>query len=87
MKRFVFSVVAIAGILLLTGCPTPNDPTPISAGYAVLHTANTVNFNMHYVPSGGPFTMGEDVESTTQEVTLTKNCYPSHLMTRGRHPN
>jgi formylglycine-generating enzyme required for sulfatase activity len=43
------------------------------AGAAVLHTATSVDFNMHYVPSGGPFTMGEHVESTTQEVTLTKN--------------
>jgi len=42
-------------------------------GYALSHTADTVNFNMHYVPSGGPFTMGEDVESPTQEVTLTKS--------------
>jgi formylglycine-generating enzyme required for sulfatase activity len=43
------------------------------AGHVVTQTANAVNFNMHYVPSGGPFTMGEDVESTTQEVNLTKN--------------
>jgi formylglycine-generating enzyme required for sulfatase activity len=27
MKRFLFTVVAIAGILILAGCPTPNDPT------------------------------------------------------------
>lgn len=42
-------------------------------GYSQTSTAGSVTFNMHYVPSGGPFTMGEDVESTTQEVTLTKN--------------
>ena len=45
----------------------------ISAGHGVMHTADTVNFNMHYVPSGSPFTMGEHVESTTQSVTLTKS--------------
>ena len=151
MKRIVFTVVAIAGVLLLAGCPNDSIPTTyavrvsfsgeesgesvsadvseaeegdtvtltaalnsgrqvalsasdltidpstissdggtatftmpaqavevtatfsISAGYAVMHTANTVNFNMHYVPAGGPFTMGEHVESTTQSVTLTKN--------------
>jgi formylglycine-generating enzyme required for sulfatase activity len=43
------------------------------AGHPILHTANAVNFNMHYVPSGGPFTMGEHVFSTTQDVTLTKD--------------
>ena len=43
------------------------------AGGSVTHTANAVSFNMHYVPSGGPFIMGEHVESTTQSVTLTKN--------------
>lgn len=43
------------------------------AGGMVGHTANSVNFNMNYVPSGGPFTMGEHVEEPTQEVTLTKN--------------
>jgi len=151
MKRIVFTVIAIAGVLLLPGCPNDSIPTTyavtaspsgaesgesvsadvfeaeegdtvtltaalnsgrqvalsasdltidpstissdggtatftmpaqavevtatfsISAGYAVMHTANTVNFNMHYVPAGGPFTMGEHVESTTQSVTLTKN--------------
>lgn len=40
---------------------------------AETHTANSVSFDMHYVPSGGPFTMGEHVASTTQSVTLTKN--------------
>ena len=44
-----------------------------SAGSTVTRTANTVSFNMHFVPSGGPFTMGEHLESTTQNVTLTKN--------------
>lgn len=44
-----------------------------SAGGAVSHTADTVSFSMHYVPSGGLFTMGEDVESPTQSVTLTKS--------------
>ena len=43
------------------------------AGGAVSHTADTVSFDMHYIPSGGPFTMGEHVETTTQSVTLTKN--------------
>jgi formylglycine-generating enzyme required for sulfatase activity len=43
------------------------------AGDSETRTANAISFNIHYVPSGGPFTMGEDVESTTQEVTLTKN--------------
>lgn len=43
------------------------------AGGAVAHTANTKTFNMHYVPSGGPFIMGEHVQTTTQTVTLTKN--------------
>ena len=42
-------------------------------GYSQTSTAGSVSFNMHYVPSGGPFTMGEHVESPTQEVTLTKN--------------
>ena len=28
MKKIVFTVIAIAGILLLAGCPTPIDPTP-----------------------------------------------------------
>ncbi len=78
MKRFLSTVVAIAGILILAGCPTPNDPTPNDptppvAGDAVTHIADSVSFDMHYVPSGGPFTMGEDVASPTQEVTLTKN--------------
>ena len=44
-----------------------------SAGSTVTRTANTVSFNMHFVPSGGPFTMGEHVVSPTQSVTLTKN--------------
>ena len=43
----------------------------IPAGYAESRTGNMVNFNMHYVPSGGTFTM--DGDSPTQEVTLTKN--------------
>ena len=77
MKQILFTVIAIAGILLLAGCPTPNDPTPATlsyvAGYAIGHAANSVSFYMHYVPSGGPFTMGDQVESPTQSVTLTKN--------------
>ncbi len=48
---------------------TPTHP----AGYAESHTANSTSFNMHYVPSGGTFIMGEHVETTTQTVTLTKN--------------
>ena len=34
---------------------------PRPAGDAVTHTADSVSFDMHYVPSGGPFTMGEHV--------------------------
>ena len=45
----------------------------LSAGDSDTRTANLVSFDMHYVPSGGPFTMGEHVETTTQSVTLTKN--------------
>lgn len=33
MRSIVFTVIAIAGILLLAGCPTPNDPAPTT--YAV----------------------------------------------------
>lgn len=43
------------------------------AGGAVTHTASTKTFNMHYVPSGGTFIMGQNVVSPTQTVTLTKN--------------
>ena len=74
MKGFIlFTVFAIAGILLLAGCPTPYVPLPPAAGDAVTHTADSVSFDMHYVPAGGPFTMGEHVEDPTQSVTLTKN--------------
>jgi hypothetical protein len=62
MKKILFTVVAIAGILLLAGCQTPNDPTP--ATYAV-----TVS------PSGAE--TGESVSADVSEaaegatVTLT----------------
>lgn len=73
MKKIFFTVIAIAGILLLSGCPDPTAAFSYSAGASVAHLANSMIFNMHYIPSGGPFTMGEDVQTTTQEVTLTKN--------------
>ncbi|MBN1617112.1 MAG: SUMF1/EgtB/PvdO family nonheme iron enzyme, partial [Spirochaetales bacterium] len=44
----------------------------ISAGYAQPHTVNGETFDIHYTPSG-TFTMGENVETPTQTVTLTKN--------------
>jgi len=47
--------------------------TSISAGYAQSHTVNGETFNTHYVPSGGTFIMGENVETPNQTVTLTKN--------------
>ncbi len=43
------------------------------AGFQEMHNADSVNFDMHYLPAGGPFTMGENVQSPTQKVTLTKN--------------
>jgi len=76
MKRLVLTLLVITGLLHLTGCKEPTvklTPTSYYAGAAVAHTANAVHFNMHYVPSGGPFTMGENVESPTQEVILSKN--------------
>jgi formylglycine-generating enzyme required for sulfatase activity len=36
-------------------------------------TVEGVSFNMHSVPSGGTFIMGEHVATTTQTVTLTRN--------------
>ncbi|NLK96474.1 MAG: hypothetical protein GX272_00120, partial [Epulopiscium sp.] len=33
MKKIVFTVIAIAGILLLAGCPTPIDPTPTAVTF------------------------------------------------------
>ena len=61
MKRVLFTVLLIAGGLLLAGCPA----APASlAGDSQSHTANSVSFDMHHVPAGGPFTMGEHVEST-----------------------
>jgi uncharacterized lipoprotein YajG len=35
MKKILFTVIAIAGILLLAGCPTPIDPTPTTYGVTV----------------------------------------------------
>lgn len=69
MKIVLFTVIVITGALFLAGCPAP--PTFL-AGDTQSHTANSVSFDMHFVPAGGPFTMGENVESTIQEVTLTK---------------
>ena len=40
---------------------------------ATTQSVGVVDFNMNYVPSGGTFIMGENVETTTQTVTLTKN--------------
>ncbi len=76
MKKILFLIVALAGVFLMAGCL--NDSTPMttsySAGDGVEHTAGSVSFDMHYVPSGGPFTMGEDVpQNITRDVTLTKN--------------
>jgi len=62
MKRVIFALSGIAAILLFAGCPIPT-----------AFTANSVDFNMLFVSSGGPFTMGEHVAEPTQEVTLTKN--------------
>ncbi len=71
MKKFL--LILAAGILLFAGCPNNSTPMVGNTWTAESHTAEGVSFNMHYVPSGGPFTMGEDVVSPTQEVTLTKN--------------
>ena len=62
MKKILFTVIAIAGILLLAGCPTPIDPTPTTYGVTVS-------------PSGA--TSGESVSAGVSEaeegatVTLT----------------
>jgi hypothetical protein len=52
MKNLV-SVFFVIAALVLFGCSSTDDGIP--AGHVVMHTANTVNFNMHYVPSGGAF--------------------------------
>ncbi|HAK44428.1 MAG TPA: hypothetical protein DCO79_00685 [Spirochaeta sp.] len=44
-----------------------------AAGEGKSHKANTVNFNMNFVPGKHTFIMGNDVEATTQEVTLTES--------------
>lgn len=75
MKKIVSAVSGILAILIFAGCsnPTYGGGTTYSAGDSVTHTTNTVAFAMNYVPSGGTFTMGMDVVSTTQEVTLNRN--------------
>ncbi len=81
MKYLNKPVFLVVLILILATCSDPsdssntntNDSTKHSAGDCVCHTAVFVSFNMNYVPSGGPFTMGELVYDTTQSVTITKD--------------
>ncbi len=43
------------------------------AGFVKAHSVNTNTFDMHYVPAGGPFNMGQNVETIIQKVDLTQN--------------
>jgi formylglycine-generating enzyme required for sulfatase activity len=44
-----------------------------TAGAVITHVANFKSFNMHYVPSGGTFIIGEHVYTYTKTVTLTND--------------
>lgn len=80
MKKYVTVSSVLLGIafsvIVLSACSSGSggggdDEGPI---YTVdARTVAGVSFNMHSVPSGGTFIMGEHVETTTQTVTLTRN--------------
>jgi formylglycine-generating enzyme required for sulfatase activity len=77
MKKTVI-VTGMICLLILAGCGSPSSPSggtepAPTAGTAQAATVNTVSFDMHYVPGGGTFTMGQHVYAATQEVTLTKS--------------
>jgi formylglycine-generating enzyme len=59
----------------LAGCLSPVDPIPDDpvAGSPEIRSGKAVSFTMRFVPAGGPFTMGEHVETPTQSVTLTRD--------------
>jgi formylglycine-generating enzyme required for sulfatase activity len=74
MKKTLTVLSLIILALMVTACSDSGSTDPAGSTDPTDPAADdAVDFNMNYVPSGGPFTMGEDVESTTQEVTLTKN--------------
>ncbi len=76
-------VLALTAALLFTACSgsgagsggnnTVSQNQTLSAGDKVTHTVNGIAFNMSFVPGGHTFTMGEDVQTTTMEATITKN--------------
>lgn len=82
MKRILFTVLSALIVLAFMGCPNmfnddnDNDETYYDAGYKKTNTANGVSYKRAYCP-GGTFIMGEDVESTTKTVTLTKDFWMS----------
>ncbi len=82
--------MAIAGVLVLAGCPTPNDPagdpgggsTPVTfdsadtAGQKVNVTADSITFKMAYVPGGFSFkTQDDDVTTDPAELNSISSAY------------
>lgn len=81
MKKYVnissVVFVVLSSIALFFACSTGAaggfEKSGRPAGYTDSRVANSILFTMRYVPSGGTFIMGENVETVTQTVTLTRN--------------
>ncbi len=70
MKKILFIMVVIAGILLLAGCPTPNDPTPTTVSF---ESAVQIGGTSGTADSTG-LTLTFDVDPTTlaaSDITVT----------------